>query len=319
MKYQFQSHFADDIQAYVELRIRLGNAEDSFARRLYSFDAFCVEYYPDITTLMQSLVEAWCVLKPKEKERTLQLRTNILRGFAKYLNSIGKHAYVIPDGFVGKAAPYIPYLYTATELERFFFGADQLQPHPLSPYREYIVPVLFRTLYCCGLRPQEVRWLRRNDFNPAEGTLYITESKQGKDRIVAMSGDLRDLCLRYDTIMQSKMPEREFFFQNPNGGPFSAMWIQNQFFKCWKVADITFNQNHKPRVYSFRHNFATNVITGWMCAGKDVAPLLPYLSTYMGHSSLKYTSYYIHLIPEHLLSSGLTEWQCNQEVPDYED
>ena len=259
------------------------------------------------------------ILQPKEKVKTLQLRTTILRGFAKYLNSIGKYAYIIPDGFAGKAAPYVPYLYTSAELEKFFDGADRLPPHPLSPYREYIVPVLFRTLYCCGLRPQEVRLLKRKDFNPDEGTLYIADSKKNKDRIVAISGDLRDLCVNYDTIMQSKLPGREFFFQDTNGRPFTAMWIQNQFYKCWKVAGIVFNQDHKPRVYCFRHNFATKVITDWMCVGKDVTPLLPYLSTYMGHTSLEYTAYYIHLVPERLLSSGLTEWHCNQEAPGYED
>lgn len=319
MKYQFQSLFSIDILAYINLRSLLGNEEDSFARRLHSFDEFCMKHYPDAAILTQELAESWCTLRPDEKENTLQLRTNILRGFAKYLNSIGQHAYIIPNGFAGKRVSYIPYLYTDTKLENFFYGADYLPPHPLSPYREYIIPVLFRILYCCGLRPQEGRLVRRQDVDLDVGTLYISNSKKNKDRIVVMSEDLYYLCRKYDIIMQTKLPDREFFFQNPNGRPYTASWVQNQFFKCWKVAGITFEQDHKPRVYDFRHNFATNVIMKWMHEGKDVSLLLPYLSTYMGHESLEYTAYYIHLVPEHLRSSSLTDWKCSQEVPDYED
>lgn len=47
--------------------------------------------------------------------------------------------------------------------------------------------------------------------------------------------------------------------------------------------------------------------------------MLPYLSEYMGHSSLNATAYYIHLVPEHLTDTGLTTWGCMPEVPDYED
>ena len=120
MKYLFKSLFAQDILAYVDLRCSLGNKEDTFGRRLHIFDEFCMENYPDTLLLTQELAESWCTLRPDEKENTLNLRTNILRGFAKYLNSIGKSAYIIPDGFAGKSVPYMPYLYTATELKDFF-------------------------------------------------------------------------------------------------------------------------------------------------------------------------------------------------------
>ena len=169
------------------------------------------------------------------------------------------------------------------------------------------------------MRPQEGRLLKRQDVDLDTGTFYIVDSKKNKDRIVAMSENLQNLCRKYDIIMQTKQPGREFFFQNPNGGPFTAAWIQKQFFKCWKIANITFTSNHKPRVYDWRHNFSTKVITKWMNEGKDVSTLLPYLSTYLGHSSLDYTAYYIHLIPESLHSSGLMDWICSREVPDYED
>lgn len=244
---------------------------------------------------------------------------HILRSFSKYLISIGKGAYVLPDGFAGNRVAFIPYLYNDEELSSFFIGADHLSPHPLSPYREYVIPVMFRVLYCCGLRPQEVRYLKLSDVNLEDGSFYIEDSKRKKDRVVVMSPELLELCHKYNCLIQTVLPDREYFFQNPNGGPYRSNCIQNFFYKCWKSARVSFPQNHKPRVYDFRHNFATRVIVSWMNEKKDVMNLLPYLSTYMEHSSLEYTAYYIHLVPEHLKSSISTDWICNQDVPNYED
>lgn len=51
--------------------------------------------------------------------------------------------------------------------------------------------------------------------------------------------------------------------------------------------------------------------------------LMPYLSTYMGHSELDSTFYYIHLLPDRLLKSAGIEWHqfdgIYGEVPANED
>ena len=213
----------------------------------------------------------------------------------------------------------MPYLYTDFEISSFFDAVDKLPSHKLSPFREYVIPVIFRVLYACGLRPLEVRHLKVSELNLMDGSLYISDSKKNKDRIVAMSDDLLQLCNHYNDLIEERLPRRTFFFQNPNGGTYSAAWIQQQFFKCWKYAGISFGAEHRPRVYDWRHNFATQRIISWLNEGKNVANLLPYLSTYMGHESLQYTAHYIHLVPEHLTCSQLTEWNCRLEVPDYED
>lgn len=71
MKYLFKSLFAKDILAYINLRCSLGNKEDTFGRRLHSFDEFCMEHYPDTLFLTQELAESWCTLRPNEKKTLL--------------------------------------------------------------------------------------------------------------------------------------------------------------------------------------------------------------------------------------------------------
>ena len=49
------------------------------------------------------------------------------------------------------------------------------------------MPVLFRTIYACGLRASEARLLR-GDVDTRAGVLQIRDAKGGKDRQVPVSG-----------------------------------------------------------------------------------------------------------------------------------
>lgn len=61
------------------------------------------------------------------------------------------------------------------------------------------------------------------------------------------------------------------------------------------------------------------MIRKWIRQGDDIAVMLPYLSTYMGHTSLEDTAYYVHLVPEHLEGGQLNQWAFIPEVPVYEN
>lgn len=51
-----------------------------------------------------------------------------------------------------------------------------------------------------------------------------------------------------------------------------------------------------------RHHFAYANVERWMAQGIDVAAMLPYLSTYMGHGSVESTYYYVHTSPDFMAS-----------------
>ena len=241
-----------------------------------------------------------------------------INGFLAFLKIRQPATYMIPEGLIGQYKHFTPYLYSDEELASFFFAADTLPVHPVALNRELISPVIFRMLYCCGLRPQEPLKIKCTDIDYQAGTLYIADSKVHKDRIVSMSDDMRDLCVKYNDTMDYRMPCREYFFQRPDGNPYSVLWLQRTFRACIRHSGLLFNGQH-PRVYDWRHNFATRIIRKWLQEGLDVASNLPRLSTYMGHTSLEDTAYYIHLVPEHLEEHHMNEWSCIPEVPSYED
>jgi integrase len=267
--------------------------------------------------LTQEIVSHWAVARPNEAAAGVTRRLIAIREFGKYLVSVGREAYVVPAELVGGFKKFMPYIYSDKELTSFFYGADNLPPYWSSPLRDYTAPTLFRLMYCCGLRPAEIRLLKRAEVNFAENLVLISESKSYKDRIVAVDPDVMRLCGKYDSIANMVFPEREYFFPGPNGGAYTASLIQNLFHRCWKQAGVSFSRSQKPRVMDFRHNFATRTFMNWLDEGKDINALMPYLSAYMGHSEFKYTAYYISLIPDRLIKSSGVQWErLNALVPE---
>lgn len=314
------SSFAALIEKYIQFKSSIGYSENSYRFRMKQFDRFCFQNFPDADIISKEIVQAWSYLRDGESENNRIQRMIALKGFLDYLDASGIRTYTIPEGWIGKLNPSMPYLYSTEELDCFFRGADTLPACPSSKLRNLIAPVAFRMHFCCGLRPQETVALRCMDVDLQGGTLYIADSKAHKDRLVPMSRDLCGLCRKYDDVISRHLPQREYFFQRTTENlPITAEWQGDLFRSCAKHAGMNFPDGRWPRVYDFRHNFATLVIRKWIREGKKVSAMLPYLSGYMGHASLKATAYYIHLVPEHLTDTGLTAWGCMPEVPDYED
>lgn len=318
-KIAYISFLGESITQYIRFRCSLGYSASTYDEALRRFDVFCAENYPFSDSVTEQIVNHWIEKRPSENTNGHIRRMITLKGFLAFLKILNPDTYTIPEGVIGDYKPYMPYLYSDAELDSFFLAADTMPVHPVAVHREKICPVIFRMLYCCGLRPQEPIKLRRDDVNLTDGTIYIANSKIHKDRIVAMSEELRNLCARYDELMESFIPSRAYFFQSPNNGNgYDIQWLQRTFHACIKHSGLSFGTKH-PRVYDWRHNFATRTIQKWIRQGDDVAIMLPYLSTYMGHTSLEDTAYYVHLVPEHLEGGQLNQWTSIPEVPAYED
>ena len=172
---------------------------------------------------------------------------------------------------------------------------------------EIVVPPLFRMMYCCGMRPSEPLSLRYKDVNLESGDIYITETKKHKDRHIIMSADMLELCRKYDFIIR----KRECFFEYCSK-TYERKWMAAQFHHCWKKSGLAAHGN--PRPYDLRHTFATRNLIRWIDNGLDINNLIPYLSTYMGHSDLNSTFYYIHLLPERIRNTIGIHWEQFSEI-----
>jgi integrase/recombinase XerD len=287
------------IEGLIEEKRALGYPYETSARILNAFSIFCENHYPEETVLTREMVMHWAEKRQEEHLNYLMRRITPVRQLAKYMNRLGIEAYVIPPGIPGKRIRYVPHIFTDLELQAFFTRIDQCSANPHSPARHLVIPVLFRVLYCCGLRSSEVRLLSIDDVDLETGKLMIRHSKGHKDRNVMMSEGVLDLCRVYHAKVSCILPNRLAFFPNPCGKYYNNSMIDYWFHLFWDRTGITNNSHsNPPRVHDFRHTFAVKRLNLWVQEGKDLNACLPYLCMYLGHAHLTETDYYLHFVPE---------------------
>ncbi|MEA1962200.1 MAG: tyrosine-type recombinase/integrase [Bacillota bacterium] len=149
------------------------------------------------------------------------------------MNGIGHAAYILLGHVPDKQIKYEAHIYTDVELKAFFNAIDRCPASPFSPTRKYVIPVIFRILYCCRLRSSEARLLKKEEIDLQTGKITIRESKGWKARIVVMSDDLLEVCREYDSIMESMFPGRQVFFPNKDRNCFSQSILACWFHEFW--------------------------------------------------------------------------------------
>jgi integrase len=265
------------------------------------FDRFCAARHPGETVLTRDLAAAWC--QDGSRAEWPSYKAHAIREFGKYLRTVGIDAFVLPAEWISSRPRSLPHLFTDAELTAFFRAADSITPDPASPFRQYTIPVVFRLMLGCGLRPQEARLLRRRDVDTGAAIVTIEQSKRNKDRRVPVDTGLAGLLSRFDELANLHRPGREFFFEDHPGQPYPARWLTASYHRCRAMAG-GIAPGSTP--YALRHNYATRTLTRWVQEGRDLNAWLPYLSAYMGHDTYASTAYYIHLLTERLAATGLT-------------
>jgi integrase len=301
---EFKSLFAGDIEGFISLKEAFGYEWKSGNCRIKRFDKFCTECHPKTNNLTRELAMSWLAAESETSDTKPQ--ASVIRQFGKYLSAIGKTAYVLPDNFVLSKTKFSPYIPTESELTRFFEITDSLKYRKQNPMAYFIAPVLFRLLYTCGLRPNEGRELKTEDINFQTGEILIRQNKQHKERIVVMSDDMLDFCVKYKDKRINFGTDDVFFFPSKGDEPYNSAQLCELCKSCWRKANPGVVKENLPplRPYDFRHCFASSVIHRWLDEGKNIESLIAYLRAYMGHTTFESTYYYVHLIPERLAESG---------------
>lgn len=136
---------------------------------------------------------------------------------------------------------------------------------------------LFRLMAAYGLRPVEIRFLKRENWNSQERTLEIVESKVHKrNRVFKVVAELAN---EIDNILSSH--DKETVFINGSGYHLGVNAIRNQMIEYMTKAGIP-SDKYSP--YSFRKFAARNLYLRW----RDRAKVLHIL----GHSNEVEDVYY---------------------------
>jgi integrase/recombinase XerD len=296
-----QVSLADAIAGLIAEKRALGYKYVSEERTLARFEAFCASEFPGVDTVTQASVEAWIAAAHGRavKPATVIGLMSPVRELARWLGRRGVDAYVLPGGVLPKPAPYVPHIYPDRELAALFAATDRCHYCSEVPFRHLVMPVLFRTIYACGLRCSEARLLRVKDVDVERGVLQIRDAKGGQDRQVPVSEPLRERLAAYHGTLAGQ-PDWEWFFPGATlGVPLTLMNVNRNFRRfLWQARIPHRGRGHGPRVHDLRHTMACVNLRSWFARGENVNALLPVLQMYLGHSSIGDTAYYLHLTAE---------------------
>jgi integrase/recombinase XerD len=288
------------ITALVAEKRATGYKYDTEERVLARFAAFCRAGFPGLEAPDRASAEAWITAARGRGVRpaTLQGLAAPVRELARWLGRRGVPAWVLPAGALPRPARYVPYIYTDQELAALFAQTDRCHYDSQVPFRHLVMPVLFRTIYACGLRASEARLLRFADVDTDAGVLTIRDAKGGKDRQVPVSPPLRVRLADYHAGIAGRTGG-EWFFPGTAGRPLTLMNVERNFRRfLWQARIPHGGKGHGPRVHDLRHVFAVNNLRSWFDRGEDAGAMLPILQAYMGHSSIADTDYYLRLTAE---------------------
>jgi len=295
---------AEAITALVAEKRAVGYKYVAEERVLTRFAAFCRTEFGDLDALTQASVEAWITSAQRRGVRpaTVQCLVAPVRELARWLGRRGAPAYVLPAGTLPRPARYVPHIFTDAELAALFSQTDRCHYDSQVPLRHLVMPVLFRTIYACGLRASEARLLRVDDVDLDAGVLRIRDAKGGKDRQVPVSGPLRVRLADYHARVAGHprtVHSGDWFFPGRAGQPLTLGNVEKNFRRfLWQARISHGGRGHGPRVHDLRHTFVVNNLRSWFARGEDVGALLPVLQTYLGHASIADTAYYLRLTAE---------------------
>jgi integrase/recombinase XerD len=291
---------AGAITALVTEKRATGYKYDAEERVLARFAAFCASQFPGLEAPDRASVEAWIAAARQRgvKPATLRGLAAPVRELARWLGRRGVQAYVLPGGALPRPARYVPHIYTDQELAALFAQTDRCHYDSQVPFRHLVMPVLFRTIYACGLRASEARLLRFGDVDVETGVLTICDGKGGKDRQVPVSAPLRERLADYHAQIAGRTGG-DWFFPGRKGLPLTLMNVNRNFRRfLWQARIPHGGRGHGPRVHDLRHTMAVNNLRSWFARGEDAGALLPVLQAYMGHASIAGTDYYLRLTAE---------------------
>lgn len=245
--------------------------------------------------LTNELAIEWATASKKKTHSVFARRLEALRGFARYYKIIDTKTEIPPLNFYGpthlRAQPYI---YSEKEIYNLIEAAKKFSPNnSLKPITfKYLLGILLST----GLRISEAIHLTRQDVDLHHNILTIKETKCHKSRYVPVHKSTQNALKRYILIRDRRvsLPLDATFFINDNGRALQIKPLDRYFRQLCEITGL----GKKPRLYDVRHTFVCQRLLKWYQEGKNVNEMMIYLSTYLGHSKITDTYWYITAVPE---------------------
>jgi integrase len=146
--------------------------------------------------------------------------------------------------------------------------------------------------------------------------LTIRGSKFTKSRLVPLHASTCRALARYAQRRDALLDQRDAlrgqrarapqFFLTGRGGKFWHSEVHISFVAISRRVGLRSSfSRHGPRLHDFRHRFATETLLRWSRSGTQIDRVMPTLATYLGHSNISDTYWYLSAHPKLMRHAAL--------------
>lgn len=305
-QYDYKSVLAPYITEFISLKDAAGINTRQNKYILSEIDNFFVINNITDPIITRDTIEQWRKTRINDRPNTLRNKYSVWDQLTRFMNRNGSNCYVSRlCRYTRSTRPgYNPYIFTHDQISSILIKSTELRTRKDLTYAVFCMPVLLRLLYSTGLRISEAMTIRNSDVKIDKRYIHIRKTKNGCERIVAISDDLKIVLQQY-VAYRDKMPLKNtnspgsFFFIKPDGGNLTHQTVYKWFRKILRLCDIPYiGDRQGPRIHDLRHTMAVHALEKMVRDGMDLYAAMPIIGACLGHKSLSATGQYVRLTYE---------------------
>jgi integrase/recombinase XerD len=288
------SALAEHVADYLQFRRALGYKLERAGHLLPQF----VDYLEtaNTSTLTADLAIAWARLATNARPNHWAARLAVVRGFARYLQTIDPASEIPPAGvFPTRRHRPAPYLWSEQDIADLLETAATLP----SSLRAATYQALFGLLAVTGMRVGEAAGLDRDDLDTANGVITIRHAKFDRPRLVPLHPTTTTALNAYlaERDRLCPAPASVALFITATGTRLNRSDVAKTLRQLTTTMGLRTDTIH-PTPHQLRHSFAVRTMVDWHRSGAHIDDRIAVLSTYLGHVSPADTYWYLSASPE---------------------
>jgi len=283
---------------YLRIRRALGFKLEAAGRLLPQF----LDYLESVgaETITTEHAVRWATLPSAANPVWWGMRLTVVRGFARYLQTIDPTTELPPVGVLPAAAAGrrpAPYVYSDADIAALITAAGRWRARLASATLQTLIGLLAVT----GMRIGEAIRLDRSDVDLEHARLVVRKSKFGKSRQLPLHPSTVEALRAYLRQRDELRPrvETPALLISERGKRLERHHVEWQFRLLRKRIGLTPRPGSQPpRLHDIRHSFAVHTMLDSYRTGGDPAARLAQLATYLGHADPAASYWYLSAAPD---------------------
>ena len=156
---------------------------------------------------------------------------------------------------------------------------------------------LFGLIAATGLRVSDALDLRFYDLRP-DGVLLIRRTKFGKSQLIPLHTTMADALDQYLDRRRRLAVTDDHIFLSAGNRRIAASMVNYTFRSVVRLAGVAPERTRPYRIHDLRHIFATRSLQQCSARRESVSRHFVSLATYMGHTDIVHTYWYLEATPE---------------------